>query len=75
MEIRTRDVLVLIIKIMMGASFIGVPKMGDFLIQQSYALGAYFVAYYIMICLFITLAIFYIGASIIEFIRNITEDF
>ncbi|MFL2097805.1 hypothetical protein ACEN4K_08945 [Marinilactibacillus psychrotolerans] len=61
--------LVLTIEIIMSIALLIVPFIGDYITNQTSAIGSYYIAFFIVTCISVALFILMIGFSIIKFIQ------
>lgn len=66
------NVTTLVIRIVSSLLLLTIPFIGDYIVKQSSAVGPYYVAYFIVTCISITLFIFKLDNSLVKFVQHDT---
>lgn len=66
------NVTVLVIRIVSSLLLLTTPFIGDFIVQQSSAIGPYYIAYFVVTCISIVLFILKLEYSLVKFAQHDT---
>ena len=66
------NVTVLVIRIVSSFLLLTIPFIGDYIVQQSSAVGPYYIAYFVITCISIALFILKLDSSLVKFVQHDT---
>lgn len=64
------NILVLLVKVIAGIIILFIPNWGNYLVLESNAMGAYFVAFFVVACVIMAFSVLFISYAVIEFIQK-----